>query len=140
MESARIIKPLPTFELPKQFLVWVTQKVLAFSDLNLLLTEYYKERLNLQSKNEKRIHMTDQTSTKLTQPQLPTNWTSRTNLLSATLFFLIPLPSTLLLSPSVNFPTPFASYYNSSCLCLNLEHNICPGHSAVTLSLIGTME
>ena len=46
MESARIIKPMSTFELPNQFLVWVAQKLLTLLDLDLLLTEYYKERLN----------------------------------------------------------------------------------------------
>ena len=140
MESARIIEPVPTFELPNQFLVWVAQKVLALSDLDLLLTEYYKERLNPRLKNEKKIHTTDQTSTELTRLRLPTDWTSRTNLSPATLFSLTPPPSPLSLSPSVNFPTPLAPYYNPSCLCLNLERNISPGHSAVTPSSVGTME
>ena len=73
MESARIIKPVPTFELFNQFLVWVTQKILALSDLDLLLTEYYKERLKPQLKNKKKIYTTDQTSTELTRLRLPTN-------------------------------------------------------------------
>ena len=51
MEYSRIIEPAPTFELPNQFLVWVSQKVLAQSDLNLLLTENYNERLEYQLKN-----------------------------------------------------------------------------------------
>ena len=46
MKSARIIELMPIFELPNLFLVWVTQKVLTLLDLDLLLTEYYKERLN----------------------------------------------------------------------------------------------
>ena len=50
-----MIEPAPTFELPNQFLVWVAQKVIALSDLDLLLTEYYKERLEPRLKNESSI-------------------------------------------------------------------------------------
>ena len=53
MESTRIIELVPIFELPNLFLVWIAQKVLSLLDLNLLLTKYYKERLNPRLKNEK---------------------------------------------------------------------------------------
>ena len=45
IESLGIMEATPTFTLPNQFLVWVTKKVLAHCDLNLLQTEYHKERL-----------------------------------------------------------------------------------------------
>lgn len=46
MEFTRMMESVPTFELSHQFLVWVAQEVIAVSDLDLLLPEYYKERLN----------------------------------------------------------------------------------------------
>lgn len=66
MECARMIEPAPTFEFPNQFLVWVAQKVLALSGLDLLLTEYYKERLEPRlEKNKKEIHRADTGLTEL---------------------------------------------------------------------------
>lgn len=40
-----IMEATPTFTLSNQFLVWIAKKVLAHYDLDLVLTEYYKERL-----------------------------------------------------------------------------------------------
>lgn len=47
------MKVIPTFALPIQFLIWIAKKVLAQSNLDLLLTKYYKKRLESQLKNRK---------------------------------------------------------------------------------------
>ena len=92
MEYSRIIKPTPTFELPNQFLVWVAQKVLTRSDLDLLLTEYYKKRLESQLKN-KEIYMNEDNSTESIVLSLPTHlpvpidWISSLKLSSTKPFF-----------------------------------------------------
>ncbi len=72
MEYSTIIEPAPTFEFSNQFLVWVSQKVLERSDLDLLLTEYYKKRLESQLKN-KQTHMNEDNSTESTVLLLPTH-------------------------------------------------------------------
>ena len=46
-----MMEATPNFALPSPFLVWVAKKVLAHCDLDLVLTEYYKERLESQLKN-----------------------------------------------------------------------------------------
>lgn len=56
-KSVTIPKTESEFELPNQFLVCVARKVIALSDLDLFLTEYFKERLNPQLKNAKNTHM-----------------------------------------------------------------------------------
>lgn len=142
IKSARIVKPASTFELPYQFLVWVAQKVLALSDLDLLLTEYYKERLEPRLK-KKGTSTTDHTSielTELTGLQLPTEWTSLENLSPANLFLLTPPPSPLSLLPSVNFPAPLTPCHKPSCRHLDPEHNVSSCHFLVTPSSVGTME
>lgn len=46
-----------TFGLPNEFLIWVAAKLLVYCNLNLLLTEYYKEILESRLKNrETRTH------------------------------------------------------------------------------------
>ena len=55
-----------------QFLVWVAKKVFAQSDLDLVLTEYYKERLKSQLKNRK-THTNEQNSTESIVLLLPTH-------------------------------------------------------------------
>lgn len=72
MKSTRIMKSAPKFELPHQFFVWVAQKLIVFSDVDLLLIEYYKKRLNPQEKNGK-IYTTDHKLTELTKLQLSIN-------------------------------------------------------------------
>ena len=72
MKYSRIIEPAPTFELPNLFLVWVAQKVIAQSDLDFLLTKYYKERLESRLKNKEK-YRTDHILTELTGLRLPTN-------------------------------------------------------------------
>lgn len=52
----------PTFALSNQFLVWVAKKFLAQSDLDLVLTEYHKERLESRRKNRE-THMSEDNST-----------------------------------------------------------------------------
>lgn len=95
IESTTIIKSAIEFKLLNQFLVWVAQKVISLSDLDLLLTKYYKKRLNFQIKNGI-TNTIDYTLTELTELQLPANWTSYTNL-SAANFFPLTSPSLLLL-------------------------------------------
>ncbi len=52
-----------TFKLPNEFLIWVAAKALANSNFDLVLTEYYEERLEPQLKNRK-THLNDIHSTK----------------------------------------------------------------------------
>ncbi len=137
MEYSRIIKPAPTFELPKQFLVWLAQKFLARSDLDLLLTEYYKERLESQLKNRK-THMTNHILTEPTEStglRLPTDWTSNIKPSPAKLFPPTPPPSSLSLPSSVNFLTPLVSSHN-----LDPERKVSSSYSTVNLSSVGTIE
>ena len=84
--------------------------------------------------------MTDHISTKLTRLQLLIDWTSCTNLSPTNLFSLTSPSSPLLLSPFVDFSTPFTPYYNPSCLYLNIKRDILSGHYAVILSSVGIME
>lgn len=56
----------PTFALPNQSLVWVAKKVLAQSDLDVALTDYYQERLEPRLKNRE-THMKDYTSIESTE-------------------------------------------------------------------------
>ena len=72
-----MMEATPTFALPNQFLVWVVGKILAHCDLDLVLTEYYKERLDSQLKNRE-THMNGLDSTELPETtglQLPTDGT-----------------------------------------------------------------
>lgn len=138
-----MIESAPTFELPNQFLVRVAQKVLALSDLDLLLTEYYKERLEPRLENKKETHTTNRVPTELTGLtglRLPTHWISHKNLSSANLFPLTPPPSPLSLPPPVNFPAPLTSCHNPSCLHLDSEPNVSSCRSVVTPASVGKME
>ncbi len=137
MEYSRIIEPAPTFELPNQFLVWVAQKFLARSDFDLLLTEYYKERLESQLKNKK-THTTNHIltePTELTGLRSTTDWTSNIKPSPAKLFSLTSPPSPLSLPPSINFPTLLVSPHN-----LDLERKVSSSYSTVTTLSVGTME
>lgn len=145
MKYTQIIRPAPTFKLSNQLLVSVTQKIIAQSDLNLLFTKYYKERLKFRLKNsEKNIinHiLTDYLLTKLTKS---TKSQRRTNYfpiikLSHKKFFLpisLPLPISLSLSLSsiVNFSIPLVFSHNLFYLDLDLEHKVSP-HLAIITSL-----
>lgn len=111
IEFARIVKPAYIFEYFNQFLVWIAQKILALSNFDLLIIEYYKKRLETQLK-KKWIYTNNYILielTKLTGLQLPTNWTSSKNHSPANLFSLIPLTSPLSLLSSINFSTFFAA-------------------------------
>ena len=66
----------PQFALLNEFLVWVAAKFLANCDLNLLLIEYYKERLESQLKNREKIthaHLTSAKLTYISRLNLPTD-------------------------------------------------------------------
>ncbi len=126
MEYSKIIEPAPTFELPDQFLVWVAQKVLARSDLDLLLTEYYKKRLESQLKNRE-TYKTNHISTELTELtglRLPTNCSSNTRPLLAKSFPLTPPLSPLLLTPSIHLFIPPSLSYNQACLHFDLKRKV----------------
>ena len=43
---------MPNFVLPNEFLIWVAKKILAHNDLDLVLIDYYKKRLESQLKNK----------------------------------------------------------------------------------------
>ncbi len=121
IKYSRIIKPTPTFELPNQFLVWVALKVLTRSDLDLLPTEYYKERLESQLKN-KEIYMNKDNSTEstvlslLTHLPVPIDWISFLKLSSTKPLFPLPTPLFFPLSfPSLSTkPIPSASCHNNT--------------------------
>lgn len=72
-----MMEVIPTFTLPNQFLLWVVKKVFVQSNLDLILTEYYKKRVQSQLKNRKThkngLILTE--STNLTGLQIPTDLT-----------------------------------------------------------------
>lgn len=53
IKYSRIIEPVLNFELSNKLLIWVAQKFMARSNVKLLLTKYYKERLKSQLKKKK---------------------------------------------------------------------------------------
>ena len=118
-------------------MVQVAQKFLARSDLDFLLTEYYKKRLESQLKNRKthRINHILTEPTELIGLRLPTDWTSNINPLSAKLFLFTPPPSPLSLPLSVNFPTPLVFPHN-----LDPERQVSSSYFIVTPLSVGTME
>ena len=100
-----MMEAAPHFALPNQLLVWVAEKVFAHFDLDLVLTEYYKERLGSQLKNRE-THTKAPVLTELnelTGLQLPTDWTPRTKSspLRPSNFPPSPPPSPLSLSPKL---------------------------------------
>ena len=108
--SSEIMEWTATFALPNEFLIWVAAKVLPNCNLDFVLTEYYKERLESRLKNREtrmKAHIsTEHTeSTDLTESaylQIPTDWIADTKL-SPTRPFHLPL--TPLLSP-LSLPPP----------------------------------
>lgn len=71
-----MIEATPTFALPTQFLVWIAEKVLAQPDLDLVLTEYYKDGLESRL-NNRQIPTNGLILTELTNStglQIPSNW------------------------------------------------------------------
>ena len=67
----------PTFTLPSEFLIWVAARVLVDCSLDLILTEYYKERLESQLKNREtgtHAHITSVKWTDNPRLNLPTDW------------------------------------------------------------------
>ncbi len=153
MEYSKIIEPAPIFELPNQFLVWVVQKIIAQSDLDLLLTKYYKERLESRLKNREDTidHIpTDYLSTESTKSiestklRTPTDCFPIIKPLPEKSFPLTPPPSPLSLSLSlpstVNFLTPLVSSHNLSCSHLDAEHEVSPRLPIVTPSSVDKME
>ena len=111
----------PTFPLPNQFLVWVARKFLDRSDLDLLLTEYYKERLESQLKNRE-THMNEDNSTESTGSRIPTHlpvsidWIPPLKPSPKRPPFSLPTPLSSPLSlPSLSIPSiPSVSCYNNN--------------------------
>ncbi len=142
IEYSGIIEPTPTIELPNRFLVWLTLKVFARSDFDLLLTEYYKERLESQLKNRE-TNTTDHIlteSTEMTGLRLPTDCSSNIKPLSVKYFSLTPPLSPLSLTLSINLSIPPASSYKHSCLYFDPNRKVSPCYSTVTPLSVGTME
>ena len=114
-----MMEATPTFALPNQFLVWVAKKVLAQSDLDLVLTEYYKERLESRLKNREThtngLILTESTDT--TGLRIPTDWNSCTKLSSTRPFPFAPsLPLFPLFLSSNVAPLPATAPITSSSL------------------------
>ena len=127
MKYSRIIEPAPTFELSNQFLVGVAQKVIAQSDFDFLLAEYYKERLESQLKNRE-TYTIDHISTELTRLRLPTDWISHKKTALANSFPLTspssPLSLSLSLPSTVNSLIPLVSSHNLSCSPLDPKREV----------------
>ncbi len=108
----------PNFALPNQFLVWVAKKVLAHCDLDLILTDYYKERLEFQLKNRETDTKTPVLTelNESTRLQLPTDWTlyTKPSSLRPSCFPPSPPPSPLSLSSNVilSSATPLTSLFS----------------------------
>ncbi len=153
MEYSRIIESVPTFELPNQFLVWVAEKVIAQSDLDFLLTEYYKERLESRMKNREdtidhiptNYLLTKSTeSIESTKLRIPIDCFLIIKPLPEKSFPFIPLPSPLSLFLSlpstVNFPTPLVSSHNLFCPHFDAKRKVSPCLLIVTPSFVDKME
>ena len=124
--SAEVLEKMeatPTFALPRQFLVWVAQKVLAQCDIDLVLTEYYKERLGSQLKNRETYtnenKSTEPTVLNASSVPVPSDWISAPKPSSTRppLPLLTPPLSPLSLSPPLTSAIPSVSCHNN---------NICP--------------
>ena len=101
MHIDEIMGKIPTFALPNEFLIWVVARFLINCDLDLILTEYYKEKLESQLENTQE-YTTSIKSTNLTRLNIPTDWITceKTSLTRPNLFSLITPPFSLLsLSP-----------------------------------------
>ena len=120
---------MPNFVLSNQFLVWVTKKVLTHCNLNLVLTDYYKKRLESQLKN-KEIDIKTPILTKLnksTELRLPTDWTLYTKPSPLRPSYFPPLPpfsplslfSNLTLSSATPLTSQFLFRLNSLLPSLN---------------------
>ena len=113
-----MMEATPNFALPNQFLVWVAKKVLTHCDLDLVLTDYYKKRLESQLKNRE----TDTKTPVLTELnestglQLPTDWTlcTKPSPLRPSYFPPSPPPSPLSLSSNLTLSsaTPLTSQFS----------------------------
>lgn len=139
IKYSKIIGPALTFELPNQFLVWMAQKVIALSDLNLLFTKYYKEKLEPQLKNRKTNTTNHQLteSIELIELQLLTDWTLIIKPSFAKLFPLTTPSSLLLLYPSDNFSALLILFHNFFYPHLNPERKILAHHLIVSRLSIG---
>ena len=110
----------PTFALPNEFLIWVAAKVLANCNLDLLLTEYYKERLESQLKNRDTHTQKYANSTELTdftRLNIPTVWIIREKPSSSrptSSSFLTPPLSPLFLPSPLSTSIPPSSLYDNS--------------------------
>ena len=122
-----MMEATPNFALPNQFLVWVAKKVLAHYDLDLVLTDYYKERLESQLKNRE-THTNENNSTESTELLLPThlpvpiNWISPSKSSTKRPSFPLPTPSPspLSLSSLLSQSVPSTSCRNNT-TCLPLQ-------------------
>ena len=105
----------PTFALPNEFLIWVAAKFLVNCDLNLLLTEYYKEVLESRLKNREtwtHAHKNSAKSTDNSRLNLPTDCDKPSD--------LRPISYTLLTPPSSPIPAPLSIPNSPSISCTYL--------------------
>lgn len=96
---------MPNFALSNQFLVWVAKNVLVHCNLDLILTDYYRERLKSQLKKKKtntKISILTELN-KLTRLRLLTDWIlcMKSSPLRLSYFPLSPLLSPLSLSSNL---------------------------------------
>ena len=87
-----MIEIAPIFALSNQVLVWIAAKVLAHYDLDLILTKYYKERLDSQLKNKKTYinesNLTESTVLNIPNLSICLTWISTSKPSSTRPFFL----------------------------------------------------
>ena len=136
----------PTFALPNEFLIWVAAKVLANCNLDLVLTEYYKESLESQLKNrDTHIRTNAHASTEPTEStdltesthlRLPTDWTADTKPSSTRSSHPLPTPplSPLFLSSPASTSVPPSSLCNNSFSPFSQVPVSLSSHSKPTLS------
>lgn len=116
----------------------MAQKFITRSDLDLLLTEYYKERLKSRLKNRE-THKIDYLLTEYISTKL-TDFSSNIKFLPAKSFPLT-LPLLLLSLPhSVNPSILLASFHNLSHLYFDSVYKVILHHSTITSSSVARIE
>lgn len=121
-----MIKMASIFMLSNQLLVQVVEKILAYYDFDLILTEHYKERLDFQLKNRE-IYTNKDNLTEFTILNIPNLFISSAQIsnskpLSSRPHFLLFIPPLFFLfSPSqLSQSIPSIFYYNSI-ICFLLQ-------------------
>ena len=140
IECLRIMEATSTFTLPNQFSVWVGKKIFAQSDLDLVLTEYYKKRLESRLKN-RGTHTNEKNSIESivlslpTHLPIPSNWvlTSKPSSLRPPFPLLTPPPSLLSLPSQLTQSIPSTSCHKNITYLLLQPYVIQPAFSTSDL-------